>query len=256
MAVHVEEAAGRVVARIDAHDEADLEGSVRVAFAQMRNRLAESVVLAFAPSMRLPSLLVEVVSDELERSRTIQDLTLVHPASSTGFFASAIGLRVQTVRVSGVSSYEGVAAFESRSSAPPPRTSYLPSAVSISQYPRAATASVFPPELRGQLVIVALRRDEPVETGVARAFLDFRDRGARAAAVLFDDASSPTTALTDLIVSELDGAPAVRALALVHASAALGFLASSVGLRAPHVRVRAFADVAAAEKAFEPGPSR
>jgi len=246
MTVHVDEAGGRVVARIDGAEDGEIEDSVRVAFAMFRSRGARDAVLAVAPERRLPSSLVDIVTGELESSRAIGALWLVHPAPSVGFFASAIGLRVQSVTVHGVASLDLVDTDESGAA----RVSQYPPAARISS--AAPRPSVFPSELRGPLVMAALRHEEPLPEGVSRAFVAFRQRDARACAILFDDASHPNATLADTLVAELEASPTVRALALVHTSPALGFLASAVGLRAPHVRVRAFGDPDAAQRAFEP----
>ena len=81
----------------------------------------------------------------------------------------------------------------------------------------------------------------PLDDELAVAFRDAQAAGASAVVVVFPTDAKPTRELVPTIVALVRQAPAIGALALVHDSANLSFIASSLALQLPGVRVRSAA---------------
>jgi hypothetical protein len=98
--------------------------------------------------------------------------------------------------------------------------------------------------------IVHLDQGSSLGSAVGRAFATLGD-GPRAILVI-PHLWRPTVEIVPLIVEAAANRPALRVLVLVHPSAAMSFIASSVSIKLPKVTVRS---APAIEDAFDEGPS-
>ena len=85
--------------------------------------------------------------------------------------------------------------------------------------------------------------ERPLEGEVAAAFREAQAAGADAIVVVFPAGAKLTRELVPVIASLSRDAPALTAIALVHESPTLSFIASSLALQLPGVRVRSAAPV-------------
>jgi TRAP-type C4-dicarboxylate transport system permease small subunit len=83
--------------------------------------------------------------------------------------------------------------------------------------------------------------DTPLEDELAAAFRDALAVGVDALVVVFPPDAKLTRELVPGIVTLARTAPALTALALVHTSPTLSFIASSLALQLPGIRVRSAA---------------
>ena len=84
-----------------------------------------------------------------------------------------------------------------------------------------------------------LAANESLAVGISRAFDRVRAAGTSSVAIVFDVDWRPTMDLVDLVSQELAESEDVQALALVHPSAAMTFIASAIAVRVPTVQVTA-----------------
>lgn len=105
-----------------------------------------------------------------------------------------------------------------------------------------------------------------LEDAIGAAFERLRSAGTSQCALVFDVEWPPTMDLVDLVARHLADSDDIETLTLVHPSAAMGFVASAVGLRVGSVDVRAqrsvydepdeddFTDATASRTVFVMGP--
>jgi hypothetical protein len=79
--------------------------------------------------------------------------------------------------------------------------------------------------------------NESLAVGMSRAFDRVRAAGSSSVAIVFDVDWRPTMDLVDLVSQELAESEDVQALALVHPSAAMTFIASAIAVRVPTVQI-------------------
>jgi hypothetical protein len=79
--------------------------------------------------------------------------------------------------------------------------------------------------------------NESLAIGMSRAFDRVRAAGSSSVAIVFDVDWRPTMDLVDLVSQELAESEDVQALALVHPSAAMTFIASAIAVRVPTVQI-------------------
>lgn len=89
--------------------------------------------------------------------------------------------------------------------------------------------------------IIQAEDGERVERLVERAFKQLRNLGARQGAIVF--AAAPNNEVVDLLAKQIERTPELQTLGLVYPSPILGFLVSSLALRAPKCRVRSFREL-------------
>ncbi|MBI1948865.1 MAG: hypothetical protein HYS27_24475 [Deltaproteobacteria bacterium] len=85
--------------------------------------------------------------------------------------------------------------------------------------------------------------DRPLDDELVAAFRGAQVAGADALVVVFPGEAKLSRELVPVIVALARGAPGLTALALVHESPTLSFVASSLALQLPGVRVRSAANV-------------
>ncbi|OGQ25416.1 MAG: hypothetical protein A2138_26540 [Deltaproteobacteria bacterium RBG_16_71_12] len=85
--------------------------------------------------------------------------------------------------------------------------------------------------------------DRPLDDELAAAFQDAQASGADALVVVFPGDARLSRELVPVIVGLARRATALTAIALVHESPTLSFVASSLALQLPGVRVRSAATV-------------
>lgn len=191
----------------------DLATELRVAFAAFRRQRAGTSVLVLPEDARPHVELVVLVVEELEASPEVGRLVLVHPSPSLGFLASAIGLRAGRARVSSCATVDA-AVGEPRASRPPV----------------------------GRFETVILSAGQDLALALAPRLLGMRERGISGCAVVLPKEARPSSLLVDVFCELMEVNSQLNALALVHPSPSLGFIASAIGLRLPQVKVMAFRD--------------
>lgn len=81
--------------------------------------------------------------------------------------------------------------------------------------------------------------ESTLDEGIGAAFDRLGSSGATRCAIVFDVRWQPTMDVVDLVARRLDEAAQIEVLTLVHPSAAMGFIASALGLRVSRVQVHA-----------------
>lgn len=212
----------------------DLDGveadDVARAFEAARVRRVRAVRLVIAGHHRPSAGFAQHVIAELSRSPTIERLLLHHPGLVTRFLVSSIVLAAPAVTVVAETGVES-----------PPDAAALPVSSPALDREAEGVGNRAPPlrwitgELGGDLA--------EIDELFARA----RTVGARGLVIVLRVDRPLDAALRDAMTDRLHQATWLRALALVHTGAAVGFLASTLSLRAAHVRVRSFPTIAEAE---------
>jgi hypothetical protein len=87
--------------------------------------------------------------------------------------------------------------------------------------------------------VVIVPPQEPLERALAAAFERFHSAEARAVALVFALGWRPTMDIVDIVLDHLARSGDIEVLTLVHPSAAMTFIASTIELRARGVSVRA-----------------
>lgn len=215
----------RKVSTFTVPEGSDLLLGVSSAFRSFRDHAASDGVIVFSPTIRPALDLVEIICDQLEQNSNITSLTLVHPSPAMGFMSSSISLRARNVTIRSL------------------RELHEEPVRMVSQKP----ASI------ARFVVIELEGDKSQEAGIRKAFGELRDRGSRACAIVFAATSRPTSRDADVVVDELLQSAGIGAIALVHKSASLGFLASSIRLRVPNVHVCAVAELSLVDQALRSG---
>jgi hypothetical protein len=203
---------------------------VERAFEAARVRRARVLRLSIAAHHRPTVGFAQVVIAELSRTPTIERLLVNHPGLVTRFLVSSIVLASPRVNVVAET-------FATTGDAPP----LVPDAAPRPDDDPDAFGNR-PPALRWHTAEIG---DDVAELDevLARA----RTMGARGLILALHIDRPLDAALRDALTERLAGATWLHALALVHAGAAVGFLASTLSLRASHVRIRSFPTITEAE---------
>lgn len=186
----------------------DLDAEVDRAFERFRRSNAMRGALLLAASCRPSAALADRIVRAADGCPELRELVLVHPSSSVGFIASTLQLRLRRV------------------------------SVSACRDPSELSGDGGAPERTGQ------RFRYPTATlpaGAGAAAIEAalgRTRSPRCALV-FDPSERPRRETIDALASVLESRPDLEELVVVHPSPSIGFLTSSLSLRAPHVNVRA-----------------
>lgn len=92
-----------------------------------------------------------------------------------------------------------------------------------------------------------------IELEIRSAFASFRDQSIESGVFIFRHDSRPSVQLVDVIAEEIARTPTLTRLLLVHPSPSIGFLSSSIGLRAGgRVRVNSAASLETASVGERP----
>ena len=196
-----------------AHTRADLER----ASARAARRRATRLQLRLAPQLRATAELAKDLAEAASALTDLEELVLIHPSSAFGFLASTLQLRLPGVKV------RALDAEMTGTAATPTAQAYS----DIEATPQAGSAT--------ESAIVRLSADSG-GAEAREALLRLGD--ATACAVVFDAAGRPRRACVDGLVEAIASMPELREITLVHDSVSIGFLASSLSLRAPNVVVR------------------
>lgn len=199
------------------------------AFEAARVRRARVLRLSIPAQHRPSAGFAQVVIAELSRTPTIERLLVNHPGLVTRFLVSSIVLAAPRVNVVAETS------TPTDDSAP----------LVLDAVSRPQDDDFFgnrPPPLRWHTAEVG-EEIGALDDVLARA----RTMGARGLILALHIDRPLDAALRDALTDRLTGATWLRALALVHAGAAVGFLASTLSLRASHVRIRSFPTIGEAE---------
>jgi hypothetical protein len=200
------------------------------AFEAARVRRVRAMRLTIAGHHRPTADFANLVIAELSRSPTIERLVLHHPGLVTRFLVSSIVLAAPTVHVVAET---GIEARQGANASPP--SSPVPDPQAEGAGGRASSLRWITAEIGGDLAEL----DE--------LFSRAQTVGARGLVLVLRVDRPLDAALRDAMTDRLHQATWLRALALVHAGAAVGFLASTLSLRAAHVRVRSFPTIGEAE---------
>jgi len=185
----------------------DLERAVSETRKSGSNRL----ILDLDSDIRASATFADHVIAALGGADFLDELVLVHASPAFGFLASALQLRLQSVRVK---AKQG--AWLSSEPAPPAP---------------APTPSAAPP---GDRAIARLS----AKADAAEAHAQMLALGeAEACFVVFDASARPERGCINGIVEALEAMPKLEQITLVHDSPSIGFLASSLSLRAPRITV-------------------
>ena len=184
-------------------DLADLDG----VFSKCAAGGTTRATLVVSPTIRPDAAFADAVVKAALAHPGLSELALVHDASSIGFVASTLQLRLPRISVRAMKREEaGVPTADLRKSGERLRYAIVP-------LPLGADAA---------MVAQALKK---VET-------------APRIAVLFEGAERPTRALFDLLGKQLRSRIGLQEVILVHPSPSVGFMSSSLALQLSRVKVR------------------
>lgn len=207
---------------LDRLDQAD----VAAAFDKARVRRASAMRLTIGEQLRPDAEFVRLVVEALASVPSLKHLAIRHPRLVTRFLASSIALSAPTVAVIA----EVEAAQSSRTTAAFP----------------VRTTPTAPAERSRVLVVDLDEGGHALDEALERA----RTGGITHLVIALGGARPLEASVRDALVDGLPTIASLRVLALAHASAAVGFLASTITLRVPHVRVRSFTTREEAEHAM------
>lgn len=200
---------------------ADLAGSLDRGFATLAALRADEARLVVPEDVHCNHRLAEALREKFAAVPSLRRVVLVHPGASVRFLASSLSLLVPEIQFDVVTS---------------DRTA-----------PRRATERADGPPLQfGGVVEARLGEPSTLEEDVREAFE--RAERTRATAMLFvlDPRRPVERRLAAYLADEIQSMLRLHMLVLVHPAPAIGFLASTLALRCPRVRVVACATEAEA----------
>jgi hypothetical protein len=187
-----------------------LASAIEQAFERLRSAGSTRGALVFHTSWHPTMDVVELVAAQLTLEDDVKTLTLVHPSAAMGVIASAIASRVQELGGGGI---------------------VVESKRSIYDDPEDEHT-----DATGSNTFFRMDPGESESAFVRRAVREARARAVRRVALILDRNAQPTMKLADILVEELLQS-GVREVGLIHATAPLDAIASSVRLRLPAVRI-------------------
>ncbi|MEC7524153.1 MAG: hypothetical protein VYE22_30005 [Myxococcota bacterium] len=178
------------------------------AFARFADRGVTRGVLVLAPTVRPDAAFAEAVVSAAVARPGLAELILVHDASSIGFVASSLQLRLPRVSVRAMKRAEaGVAGGDGlRKSGERLRYAIVQLAGDANEASIAASLA---------------------ELGLAPRI-----------AILFEGQRRPTREVMEHLAPALRGRVGLQEVVLVHASPSIGFMSSTLSLQLPRVKVR------------------
>jgi hypothetical protein len=182
-----------------------LDRDVATAFSEIRTQARPEATLVFDLGWQPTIELVEVVAAEIEKTPFLRELFLVHSSAAMAVIAGAIDARCIATSV-----------VAKRSLFDDPDDEF-----------------VEPTELK---TVFQMRPEETIEGFVRAALKQVRVQAIHRFALVFDTQTEPTLAIADVLVEELIDSK-VNEIGLVHGTADLGPIASSIRLRLGGVTV-------------------
>jgi len=187
----------------------DPSAEIERAFERFRRSRAMRGALVLGASCRPSAALADSIVQAIEACPELRELVLVHPSSSVGFIASTLQLRLRNVSVSAC---RDLSELSPDSGSPLRRTGE-----------------------RLRLPVQTL----PAGAGAAEVEAALEKVRAPRCAIAFDPSERPRREALDALATALGGRRDLEEVVLIHPSPSMGFLTSSLGLRAPHVTIRA-----------------
>jgi hypothetical protein len=185
-----------------------LRAGVEGAFERFRAAGARTCTLVFDVAWQPTMDVVDAVTEALGASKEVETLSLVHPSAAMSFIASAVSMRVRTVKVTARRSI----------------------------YDDEDEAEELQTDATGAKTMFLMAPTEDLEAFVRRAISEARKRVSRRVALIFDRASKPPMDLADVLAEELLQT-GVKEIGFIHESAPLDALAAALRLRLPGVTV-------------------
>lgn len=222
----------------------DLATALRQAFDALKERGAKECWLSFDPSVRFQRESAQLLREGIHRAG-IRKIVLQHQSPSLGFVISTLSLLCPKVDI--------VAARGTATDPPdPPESEPRLSAVgdSSSQPSDRPTNPITQPKR----AVERVTGDGP-QSGVAAAFERLAAQGVAECELHFETSTRLDRAMVDAISAGLEGNRAILVLTVVHDSASVGFIASTVALRCPWANVQGFRSAAASQRPT-PGPAK
>lgn len=198
--------------------EGPLAAGIAAAFNELNAGQAVHASVVFPAGWRPSVDVVPHIVAHAQRVKSLQSLVLVHQSVAMGFIASTIALSLPNILVR-----------PARSASDTKR--------------RRSTIT-----LTGTVAILPMRAaNETPNAFIRRASTEMREKGFKDVVIAFTAGAVLTSAIGDILVEELLQNNTLHALGLVHPTANLDVIASSVRLRISRAKIVVAPDVATAE---------
>ena len=211
---------------------------VERAFNEIVEHGVNAATLIFDSKQPLTRAIVPIVSSAIKRAPNLRHLVLAHPSPGVSFFVSSIALstRIRVDAQQKKSSQNAVA------ESPPPAAVQTTDAKPAKSKVAANTPSP-QANARAGWTRVNVTAEHDFQTELSQAFARVVETTAQAVMLVIASRVRLPVDAAEHIANALEKTPHVTFLAIVHRSAAAGFVASTLALRAPTVATRAFSTV-------------
>lgn len=194
----------------------DLAGSLERGFATLAQLRADEARLVLPEDLHCNHRLAEALRERFADVPSLRRVVLVHPHASVRFLASSLSLLVPEIQFD-------VVTGDRRAS---PR---------VAERPGGGTM------MASGAIEARLGEPETLESDVRKAFARAERARATEMLLVLDPQRPIERRLASYLADEIQRLLGLRVLAIVHPTPAVGFLASTLALRCPRVRVVACA---------------
>jgi len=205
-------------------DATKVETTLVEAFDGVRSSGAREAHVEVSADIRFDRKLLDLLEKQIRTIPTLRRLTFQADSSSARFLVSTLALRVPSVEI----------CVEVRGGEPASRTSRV-AAPTPAKAPQSAVRSGGGAPKTGRYVIDA---QDDLDTELTRAFARFANRRVTDAVIVFPASLRAPRQLSASLERLLNDAT-LESLTLVHPSGVFGFVASTLGLRFPKLRIKA-----------------